>query len=60
MNVYKKEFIKEEDGNGAIEIALVIAGIVILLLIFKDDIIQFFTKARGIFFSTLDVGDNFR
>lgn len=42
-----KNFIKEEDGVGVIEIVLILAALVALGLIFKDKITELFNKLWG-------------
>ena len=47
-----KDFLKEEDGMGTIEIVIIIAILVALALLFKDQIGQFATDLMGKFFQT--------
>ena len=47
-----KDFLKEEDGMGTIEIVIIIAILVALALLFKDQIGQFATKLMDQFFQT--------
>lgn len=47
-----KDFIKEEDGLGTVEIVLIIAVLVGLALLFKKQIVGFVAKILGGFVGT--------
>ena len=50
-----KDFLKEEDGLGTVELVLIIAVLVGLALLFRNQIVAFVTKIMGGFMGK-DVG----
>lgn len=49
-----KDFLKEEEGMGTVEIVLIIAVLVAIALLFKDKITEFVNSALGNIFDGLD------
>ncbi len=42
-----KDFLKEEDGLGTVELVLILAGLVAIAVLFKNTIRNFVDKAMG-------------
>ncbi len=53
-----KDFIREEDGLGTVEIVIIIAVLVGVALIFRDSLIKFATGIMDSVFSTTDINSS--